>query len=203
MIGEYAFRRDRIFKYITVQDKNVRIPNLPADEEHKLTLFMEVDDVLLHSFICDENFGYLSNPAAKDPEFEFLVPQINQPCLVYMRDNYKEFLEYLKKNQDWIDPVIYTTAMRPYADELLKILDPQRELFKTVLYQNACYIFEVKEEEILYLIKDISRFRNRDIRRSVLLDPRPVNYMMTPENSIPCSEYSAEYDTKNSDLTLL
>lgn len=89
MIGEYAYRRDRIFKYIKVQDKSVMIPSLPEGQEHKLTLFMEIDDLLLHTFICDENFGYLSNPAAKDPEFEFLVPQINQPCLVYMRDNYK------------------------------------------------------------------------------------------------------------------
>ena len=28
MIGEYAFRRDRIFKYITVQDKMINVPNL-------------------------------------------------------------------------------------------------------------------------------------------------------------------------------
>ena len=68
MIGEYSFRRDRIFKYIRVLDKNVSIPDLPKGEEHKLNLFMELDDVLLHSFICDENFGYLANPAAKDPE---------------------------------------------------------------------------------------------------------------------------------------
>ena len=28
-----------------------------------------------------------------------------------------------------------------------------------MLYQNACYIFEIKDENILYLIKDISRFK--------------------------------------------
>jgi hypothetical protein len=71
-------------------------------------------------------------------------------------------------------------------------VDPHREVFKTVLNQNACYLFEIKEESILYLIKDISRFRNRDIRRSVLLDPKPINFMMAPENSIPVFEYTAE-----------
>ena len=141
MVGEYAFRRDRIFKYITVQDKMVRVPDLRAGEEHKLTLFMELDDVLLHSFICDENFGYIANPASKDPEHEIFLPEINQPCLIYMRDHYDDFLQYLRDNSDIIDPIVYTSAMSPYTDKLLNILDPNREIFKTVLYQNACYIF--------------------------------------------------------------
>jgi len=129
MIGEYAFRRDRIFKYITVIDKNVSIPDLLPGEEHKLTLFLELDDTLLNTFICDENFGYIANPAAKDPEFEFFIPEINQPCLVYMRDHWKEFVQYLKDNKDWIDPIIYTSALAPYTKNLLNILDPNREVF--------------------------------------------------------------------------
>ena len=60
-------------------------------------------------------------------------------------------------------------------------------------------MFEIKEESILYLLKDISRFRNRDIRRSVLLDPKPINFMMAPENSIPVFEYTAEYTSKAQD----
>jgi hypothetical protein len=28
MLGEYAYRKDRIFKYITIQDKSVKIPDL-------------------------------------------------------------------------------------------------------------------------------------------------------------------------------
>ena len=77
------------------------------------------------------------------------------------------------------------------------IVDPDREVFKTVLYQNACYLFEIKDEEILYLVKDITRFKNRDIRRSVILDPKPTNYMMAPENSLPTFEYTAEYHVDN------
>lgn len=68
MFGEYAFRKDKIFKYVTVQDKSVRIPDQRIEDKDKLTLFIEIDDVILHTFICDENFGYISNPASKDPE---------------------------------------------------------------------------------------------------------------------------------------
>ena len=45
------------------------------------------------------------------------------------------------------------------------------------------------------LIKDISRFKNRDIKRSVLLDPKPLNFLLNPENGLPCVEYNAELDT--------
>ena len=106
MFGEYAYRKDRIFKYITIQDKNVKIPDLK--DSNKLTLFMELDEVLLHTFICDENFGYIANPAAKDPEHEFFMEEIRQPVLVYMRDHWQEFVSYLKENEKYIDPVIYT-----------------------------------------------------------------------------------------------
>jgi hypothetical protein len=51
------------------------------------------------------------------------------------------------------------------------ILDPEREVFTKFVYQNGCYVFEVPEEDILHLIKDISRFSNRSIKRSILLDP--------------------------------
>ena len=61
--GQHAFRKDKIFKYLKITDKNVTLPDLPNEESDKLTLFMEIDDVLLHSYICDENFGYISNPA--------------------------------------------------------------------------------------------------------------------------------------------
>ncbi len=69
MFGEYAFRKDKIFKFLTIQDKNVRIPDQSVEDKDKLTLFIEIDDVLLHTFICDENFGYISNPASKEPEY--------------------------------------------------------------------------------------------------------------------------------------
>lgn len=69
MFGEYAFRKDKIFKFLTIQDKNVRIPDQSIEDKDKLTLFIEIDDVLLHTFICDENFGYISNPASKEPEY--------------------------------------------------------------------------------------------------------------------------------------
>lgn len=132
MFGEYAYRRDKIFKYLTIKDKRVTIPD--SHDNNRLTLFIEPEDIFLHTFICDENFGYLVNPSAKDPEHEFFLEEIGQPVLVYMRDYWEDFMDYLKKNQDWIEPIIYTSALQPYNKHIMKIIDPNQEVFKTRLY---------------------------------------------------------------------
>jgi hypothetical protein len=68
--------QQRIFKYLKIQDKMVMLPPLHiAAEKKPLTLFMEIDDVFLNSFLCDENFGYMANPSAKDPEHEFFLAE--------------------------------------------------------------------------------------------------------------------------------
>lgn len=183
-----------------ILDTDVGIPNLKEGEEDKLSLFMEIDDMLLHTFICDENFGYIANPNAKDPEHEFFMEEIRQPVLVYMRDHWQEFVQYLKDNKDYIDPIIYTTGLAPYTQHLINIVDPKREVFNTFLFQNACYQFEVKNENILHMVKDISRFQNRRIERSVMLDPNHLNFMMTPENGIPINSYTAEFKGEDGHL---
>jgi hypothetical protein len=48
------------------------------------------------------------------------------------------------------------------------------------------------------MIKDISRFKHtRDMKRSVMADPNPMNFMLCPENGLPFAPYSAEMDTSN------
>lgn len=49
---------------------------LEESDKLKMTLYIEPDDFLLHTFICNENFGYMANPNSKDPEFEFFMEEI-------------------------------------------------------------------------------------------------------------------------------
>ena len=44
------------------------------------------------------------------------------------------------------------------------------------------------------MIKDIARFKNRDMKKAVLLDPKSTNFILSPENGIPVLAYSAEMD---------
>lgn len=43
-----------------------------------------------------------------------------------MRDHWSDFMEYLKENEDIIEPIVYTSALRPYTNHLMNILDPER-----------------------------------------------------------------------------
>lgn len=52
------------------------LPVLEESDKLKMTLYIEPDDFLLHTFICNENFGYMANPNSKDPEFEFFMEEI-------------------------------------------------------------------------------------------------------------------------------
>ena len=42
-------------------------------------------------------------------------------------------------------------------------------------------------------IKDVSQF-DRDPKKTLLLDSKPLNFILNPDNVIPCVSYSAESD---------
>jgi TFIIF-interacting CTD phosphatase-like protein len=182
-----------------LQKEGISLPPLPVDPNaHRppLTLFLELDDIFLHTFLVDENFGHMANPNSKTPEHEFFIQEVQQPVLVYERDHMHEFLDFLKRNKPNLEPIIYTTGEQVYSQKLLKIIDPDKQIFDHVFYRNACYLFEHREEDITIFVKDIARFKTRDIKRCVLMDPRPLSFMMTPENGMPVIPYIAEFDSQ-------
>mmetsp|Transcript_913 Transcript_913/g.1255 ORF Transcript_913/g.1255 Transcript_913/m.1255 type:complete len:104 (+) Transcript_913:883-1194(+) len=91
-----------------------------------MTLFLELDDVILNTFICDENTGYIAKPTFKDPEHEFMLNEVRLPILVYERDHMEDFLKYLQDVKSEVETVVFTRAERIYVDALLKIVDPDR-----------------------------------------------------------------------------
>jgi len=108
--------------------------HITADKK-PLTLFFELDDVFLNTFLCDENFGYMANPSAKDPEHEFFLAETRQPVLVYERDHMTDFLNFLKSSkQEGIESIVYSTGQKFYVDKLLEILDPRKDVFSHILY---------------------------------------------------------------------
>ncbi len=103
-------KTQRIFKYLRILDTFVTLP--PPTNPSALTLYFELDDVFLNTFLCDENFGYMANPAAKDPEHEFFLAETRQPVRVYERDHMRDLLAYLKRARidGHIESILYTTG---------------------------------------------------------------------------------------------
>ena len=166
-------------------------------EEGGLTLFLELDDVLFHTFICDENTGYIAKPTFKDPEHEFMLNEVRLPILLYERDHLQDFLKYLTDTKSEIETVVFSRAERIYINEILKYLDPNKQAFDHVLTQNACYRLFKEEDDVDHFLKDISRFKNRRLEKSVLADPDILNFAMTPENGLPIIPYKGENFTDN------
>ena len=146
----------------------------------------------MHTFICDENTGYIAKPTFKDPEHEFMLKEVRLPILVYERDGMEEFLKYLQEHKGEIEPIVFSRAEGIYTTALLNIIDPKKKVFDTVLSQNACYRLVKDDDDIDHFLKDISRFKNRSMERSVLADPDTLNFALTPENGLPIMPYKGE-----------
>ena len=107
-------------------------PRKPGDD--RLTVFLEIDDTILHTFIYDENFGFMADPHPKEPEHTLHYGDNRIPIRVYMRDHYEDFLKFLKEHKNIIEPIIYTSGVPTYTDMLLDIIDPKKEIFEHRLY---------------------------------------------------------------------
>mmetsp|Transcript_6789 Transcript_6789/g.6024 ORF Transcript_6789/g.6024 Transcript_6789/m.6024 type:complete len:100 (+) Transcript_6789:120-419(+) len=99
-----------------------------------MTVFIDLEDLLYHTFIYDENFGFMADPASKDPEFKVLYGTRKQPIHVYMRDGWEDFLKFLRDRRDIIEPILYTGGQKDYSSLILDILDPERDLFDAYLF---------------------------------------------------------------------
>jgi len=42
------------------------------------------------------------------------------------------------------------------------------------------------------MVKDVSRFKNRDPKHTILIDPNPINFLLTPDNGLPITPFNAE-----------
>ena len=108
-----------------------------------------------------------------------------------------EFLRYLIDAKSEVETIVFTRAERIYVDALLDIIDPNRKIFEHVLTQNACYRLVKDDDDIDHFLKDISRFKNRRMERSVLADTDALNFAMTPENGLPILPYRGENHNDN------
>lgn len=134
---EVRFNR-RLFNYIKIQDQWT-LPEMRDEDVGRKTLFIEIDDLLIHTYIPDENVGYITNAASQDPTRTLFLEEAKLNVLYYERDYLYEFLEYIDQN---FEPILFTTSQKLYADFVIKQFDPEDRLFRYKLYQNSCYVLE-------------------------------------------------------------
>eukprot|EP00343_Euplotes_focardii_P003659 CAMPEP_0205814736 /NCGR_PEP_ID=MMETSP0205-20121125/20054_1 /ASSEMBLY_ACC=CAM_ASM_000278 /TAXON_ID=36767 /ORGANISM="Euplotes focardii, Strain TN1" /LENGTH=230 /DNA_ID=CAMNT_0053099441 /DNA_START=307 /DNA_END=1000 /DNA_ORIENTATION=+ len=193
----------RLFNYIKIQDQ-VDLGPMREEDQGKKTLFIEIDDLLVHTYIPDENIGYMTNSASMDPTKTLFLEEVKLNVLYYERDYLYEFLEYIDKN---FEPILFTNSQKLYADFVVKQFDPQDRLFATDFTKTHAMFWKNSDEDIFEFIKDTNQFMNqegekpgllpndldnksmtnfkRSAKTTILLDTKPLNYILNPTNVIP------------------
>eukprot|EP01016_Furgasonia_blochmanni_P008167 TRINITY_DN13286_c0_g1_i2.p1 TRINITY_DN13286_c0_g1~~TRINITY_DN13286_c0_g1_i2.p1 ORF type:complete len:301 (+),score=63.87 TRINITY_DN13286_c0_g1_i2:159-1061(+) len=182
-----------------VDENKGKPPLLPKQQDKykgKLTVVVEMDDVLLHTFYPDDREGYLHAPQ-RDFDFYMDFPEYGTFLSVYKRENLAKFLEYLQEN---CEAVIFSAGVKLYVDKVMDLIDSKKEIFPYRLYQDSCNRLVYEEEDVNEYLKDMNRL-GRDLKRTVLIDARPFAFWCNPDNGIPIAEYMA--NDPNPDKQLL
>ena len=131
----------------------------------KLTLVLDLDETLVHSEMIPT-----STP---NTIFKIRLNDELYNIYVYYRPG---LLSFLNSVCDIYEVVIFTASMKPYAEQVLKALDPSNRL-KYRFYRDCC------TEMNGNYIKDL-RVLGRDLSQVIIIDNSEVAFSFQPENGI-------------------
>jgi RNA polymerase II subunit A small phosphatase-like protein len=185
---------------LKLETESRRAP-LPDKTNDLLTVFLELDGVLFNVYTPHISEGFFTKPAKMvDFYFDLMTEDERYSIFIYLRPHYKEFLEYLRKNTE---TVLYTCSENVFMERILEGIGKEHFNFiEHKLYQEECGRIKSDEDNLDELSKVISGL-NRDLKRSLLIDSRPLSFLSEPNNALPISEYLAAEDEYDDDDQLL
>ena len=139
----------------------------PELESMTYTLVLDLDETLVHFFYTPSGGTFLIRPY----------------CF--------EFLEQMSK---YFEIVIFTAAMKEYADSILDIIDPDKRLINYRLYRHHTTISGIS------FVKDLSKI-GRDLNRIIIVDNLADNFKLQQNNGIQIGTWIDDMkDTQLNDL---
>jgi CTD small phosphatase-like protein 2 len=139
-----------------------------------VTLVLDLDETLVH---CSVEGG-----ADSDLIFPVNFNGVTYQVGVKMRPHMERFLRAVA---DKFEVVVFTASQQVYADTLLDIIDPQRELIKHRLFRDSCLLVEGN------YLKDLNVL-GRDLAKTVLVDNSPHAFGYQVDNGIPIDPNDTE-----------
>ncbi len=145
----------------------------------KIAIF-DLDETLAHSEFKNiekaQNIITVKPPSRKEVKIGLNI-----------RPHLKEALDLIKKHYFII---VYTASDRSYADPVLNFIDPNNDYFQYRLYRSHCIYSKVKDDDKIKLyIKDLSIFKNVDLKDMVIIDNSILSYAYHLNNGIPIVPY--------------
>ena len=139
----------------------------PEIETSTYTLVLDLDETLVHFFYTPSGGTFLIRPF----------------CIQFLEEMAKIF-----------EIVIFTAALKDYADSILDILDPNKILINYRLYRHHTSLSGIT------FCKDLSKI-GRDLSRTLIIDNLADNFKLQPNNGIPISTWIDDMkDTQLNDL---
>ncbi|KNE61809.1 dullard-like phosphatase domain-containing protein [Allomyces macrogynus ATCC 38327] len=144
---------------------------LAPEDVGKKCLVLDLDETLLHS-----SFKLV-------PNADYIVPveidrQIHH-VYVQKRPGVDAFLRAVG---DKFEVVVFTASLAKYADPVLDLLDPHRNLVKHRLFRESCLHHKGQ------YVKDLSRL-GRDLAKVIIIDNSPASYLFHRANAIPVTSW--------------
>jgi Dullard-like phosphatase family protein len=139
----------------------------PEVQNSTYTLVLDLDETLVHFVYTPSGGIFLIRPY----------------CLQFLEEMSKIF-----------EIIIFTAALKDYADSILDILDPHKKLIKYRLYRQHTSVCGIT------FCKDLSKI-GRDLEKSIIVDNLADNFKLQPNNGIHIWTWIDDIkDTQLSDL---
>jgi len=160
------FEKIKQFEIPTETILNEKKVNLgPKHDEKKYTLALDLDLTLVYNEFMD------TKAEAKQSSTSHikLRPYV---------------LNFLYEVSQFYEIVIFTASSEDYANDVVKKLDPEKEIIKKVISRKNC--IEMKEG---IMVKDLRIFADRRISNILLVDDSIYSFAFQIGNGIPVSQY--------------
>ena len=124
---------------------------LPSGQENNTyTLVLDLDETLVHFFYTPSGGMFLIRPF----------------CMKFLEEMAEKF-----------EIVIFTAALKNYADSILDLLDPNKKIIKYRLYRQHVSLSGIT------FCKDLSKI-GRDLGKTIIVDNLEDNFKLQPNNGI-------------------
>lgn len=149
------------------------------------TLVLDIDETLVHSVqTVDKDVIY-------DHTFDVEYLGIRRTIGMNKRPFVEQFLAWCGEH---FEVVTFTSGIKPYSDQVMKILDPKGEIVKHRLSRDHCMM----HTESIYF-KNLEYLR-RDLTQTLIVDNSPIVFAFQLDNGVPIEPY---YGEEKEDIELL
>lgn len=164
---------------------NEQIDAIRSFDRTKKTLFLDLDETLIHS----DTMGQFDK---HDAVIKLILDENEIEFGLLIRPFCKEFLEFASKN---FNVILFTAGHKIYAEAIINHLDPKKEYFHLRLYRDSCIEFKN------FFIKDLSILPTFGLKDLIIVDNCLFSFSRSLTNGILISTYyNEENDSELSNL---